>query len=178
MEKWEEEDAWQCKKDTDSANSAKKAGEVKFVESLDPADVVKLRTSKKEPSAEESTRDGESLGWDINLNEESFVDKWDGEPPKEFEELPDVETSSEEDSWNVEEWWEWESSEEEDSSDDEDWWEEDLSIEEESSEEDSWEDKDSQEEDSWWEEELSNVERLCWQEEQKWEEWESLEPND
>jgi len=131
-----EEDALPWTDDTDSASSAKKARKVKSAELSDPADVVKPRLRWKESSAEESTWDGESPGWDINLDEEWFEDNTNGELLEEFEESLREEEESESDLKEEEEPWEWESSDVNAWSEDNAWWDEDSSSEEEIYEED------------------------------------------
>lgn len=54
---------------------------------LDLSDGVKLRTSKREWIAKESTGDGEFLGWDTRLKDESFVNNTIRELLEDFEEL-------------------------------------------------------------------------------------------
>jgi len=156
-----EEDALPWTEDIDSTSSAKKAKRVKFAESLDPADVVKLSLSSKEWSAEESTWDGESPGWDINLTEGESKDNTNGEPPEEFGKSLEEEELSKRDSKEEELWWEIEYSDVKEKSEEDEWCEEDLSWEEELSEEDWWWEDEEKEWSSLEEEEPKKEEGSC-----------------
>lgn len=76
-----------CKEDTTTISSAERVEEVTFAELLEAVNEVKLKTSKTEWNVEESTEDGEFLGWDTNLEDELSEDPTDGEQPEESEEL-------------------------------------------------------------------------------------------